>query len=77
MSDPFHVVVGRAAISVPLTNPSQIFVPVRALSQPVDLSFPSTFEHLVLDNGGEVIAKCFTFEMAIKVAELINRDAGL
>ncbi len=48
-----------------LAAPSQIFVPVRAFGQKV------------VDNGGDVIAVCFTDTMAMLIAALINRDAGL
>ena len=54
----------RQATFQPFPPPSQIFVPVRAVGLDV------------LDNGGDVICKCFTPQMASKVAELINRDAG-
>lgn len=45
--------------------PSQIFVPVIADGQ------------RVIDNGGDVIATCFTPVMAEKIARLINADAGV
>lgn len=44
--------------------PSQVYVPVTARGA------------LVLDNGGDVVASCFTAELASLVAALINRDAG-
>ena len=46
-------------------NPMQICVPVRADGR------------FIRDNGGDAIATCFTVAMAVKVAELINRDAGV
>jgi hypothetical protein len=46
------------------TPPSQVFVPVVADG------------HHVLDNGGDVIATCFTPELAAQVARLLNGDAG-
>ena len=47
----------------PFAAPSKIFFPVR----PEGL--------LVKDNGGDVIAQCFTPEMAVRIATLINADA--
>lgn len=47
----------------PFTPHSQVFVPVRA-----DGFF-------VRDKGGDVVATCFTPELAQRVAELLNADA--
>lgn len=43
--------------------PSQVFMPVTARGEEI------------LDNGGDVIARCFTAELAAKMADLLNSDA--
>lgn len=46
-----------------MPNPEQIYVPVLARGPEV------------IDNGGDVIIRCLTPRMAVKVAQLINDDA--
>lgn len=43
--------------------PSQVYVPVRAVGT------------RILDNGGDVIAECFTPDLARRIATLLNFDA--
>ena len=49
---------------VPLARPGQLFVPVKAAGA------------VVLDNGGDPVCQCFTPELAAKIAQLLNADAG-
>lgn len=46
------------------TPPSQVFVPVRADGRHIR------------DNGGDIIATCFTDALAVEVARLLNDAAG-
>lgn len=51
-------------LATKLAPPSQVFVPVTAVGI------------YVVDNGGDRIAECFTPELAVRIADLLNRDAG-
>jgi len=48
-----------------LAPPSQVYVPLRAQGCEV------------IDNGGDRVALCFTPEMAARIADLMNKEAGL
>jgi hypothetical protein len=50
-------------VALQMASRSQVYVPV------------TTMGNLILDNGRDVIAQCFTPELAIRIAELLNKDA--
>ena len=55
----------HAALQHGMAPPSQVFVPVTAVG------------NTILDNGGDLIATCFTPQLAQRIAALLNMDAEL